>query len=140
MLHNTSNNETIILLCIHPTGAGKTLFYQTVATHVKGITLYLSLVLSLSRDQVHKLMSRTLSVNTDIVPVQLDEVMHKKELKSFISVVKNSVTPTTVPIFASPCILTNKFPSFVATIRSLIWFLVIDKLHLFHNFDRIFRK
>ena len=134
------NNETSRLLCIQPTGAGKTLLCQTVATHLKAVNLYLSPLLSLSSNQVLKFMSRTRSVNTNITPVHLDKVRHKKELKSVTSLVKNAVAPTTVLIFASPQSLTDKFSSFVATIRSLIWFVVIDELHLFHNFGRSFRK
>ena len=99
IIHNTANNETIRLLIIQPTGAGIKLLYQTVATHLKGVTLYLSPLLSLSINQVHKFMSRNRFVNTNIVSVYLDEVRHKKELKSFISLVKNTTAPTTVLIF-----------------------------------------
>ena len=85
-------------------------------------------------------MSRNQSVNTNIVPFNLDEARHKKDLKIVISLFQNAVAPTTVLIFASTQSLTNKLPSFVATIWNLIWFVVIDKLHLFHNFGRSFRK
>ena len=85
-------------------------------------------------------MSRTRSVNTNIVPLYPDEVRHKKEPKSVISLVKNSAVPTTVLNFASPQILTNKFPSFVTTIGSLIRFVVIDELHLSNSFGRSLRK
>ena len=85
-------------------------------------------------------MSRTQSVNTNTVPVHLDEVRHKKELKSVISLVKNPVALTNVLVFAYPQSLTNNSPSFVATIRSLIRFVVIDELHLSNSFGRSLRK
>ena len=72
--------------------------------------------------------------------MHLDEMRHKKELKSVISLVKNAAAPTTVLIFVSPQSLTDKFPSFVVTIRSLIRFVVIDELHLSNSFGRSLRK
>ena len=41
-------------LCVQPTGSGKSLLFQTIATFLKGVTLCLSPLLSLAADQVNK--------------------------------------------------------------------------------------
>lgn len=46
------------LLCIHPTGFGKSLLYQLPATLLDGITLVISPLLALVRDQQHQLQQR----------------------------------------------------------------------------------
>ena len=47
------------MLCIQGTGKGKSLLYQTLAAHFVGVTVYISPLLTLSADQVGKLMART---------------------------------------------------------------------------------
>ena len=57
------------LLCIQPTGHGKSLLYQLPATILDGITLVISPLLALMRDQLHHLNTRfnipAASVNSD---------------------------------------------------------------------------
>lgn len=57
------------LLCIQPTGHGKSLLYQLPATVLPGITVVISPLLALMRDQVGQLVSRfgieAASINSD---------------------------------------------------------------------------
>lgn len=57
------------LLCVQPTGHGKSLLYQLPAVIFDGITLVVSPLLALMRDQIHQLNNRfdipALSINSD---------------------------------------------------------------------------
>lgn len=57
------------LLCIHPTGRGKSLLYQLTTCFLNGITLVISPLLALMRDQITQLNERfripAAAINTD---------------------------------------------------------------------------
>jgi ATP-dependent DNA helicase RecQ len=57
------------LLCIQPTGHGKSLLYQLPSLYIDGLTLVISPLLALMRDQLHHLSTRfhipAASINTD---------------------------------------------------------------------------
>jgi ATP-dependent DNA helicase RecQ len=57
------------LLCIQPTGSGKSLLYQLPAALLDGITVVVSSLLALMRDQLHHLNVRfglrAASINSD---------------------------------------------------------------------------
>ena len=57
-------------LCVQPTGSGKSLLFQTIATFLKGITICLTPLLSLGADQVNKLMINTRSEDTTIAVLE----------------------------------------------------------------------
>ena len=56
IIGNICQKIDIRQLCVQPTGSGKSLLFQTIATFLKGVTLCLSPLLSLAADQVNKLM------------------------------------------------------------------------------------
>ena len=71
-LHAVS--RPVRLLCVQGTGKGKSMLYQTLSAVFKGVTLYISLLLTFAADQVNKLMSRTRYQNTRFVPIAMDTV------------------------------------------------------------------
>ena len=75
----------------------------------------------------------------NIVTVHLEEVQNKKDLDSILYLVKNIVNSTCAIIFASPQIITTKYTQLVCTIKTLIWFVVVDKLGFFNSSGRSLR-
>ena len=111
---------------MQPTGGGKTLLYQTVAAQLKGVCIYISILLSLVSDQVKKLMIKTRSDDTTIVLVHVDEVQNKKDLDGILSLVKNVGNSVCVITFASPQSITTKYLKVARTINTLICFMVVE--------------
>ena len=122
---------------MQPTGSGKSLLFQMIATFLKGVTLCLSPLLSLSADQVNKLMGD----ETMITALHLDEC-EQRDLPEIMALIKNLQDSSTLFIFSSPQAITDKFKSFgeVLIQDRLIKFVVVDEVHLFTHFGRTFRE
>ena len=88
-------------LCVQPTGSGKSLLFQTIATFLKGITICLTPLLSLGADQVNKLMINTRSEDTTITALHLDECDHG-DIPEIMGLIKNMKDNSTLFIFCSP--------------------------------------
>ncbi len=69
------------LLCIQPTGHGKSLLYQLPASFLPGITIVISPLLALVRDQIQQLQNRfkipTASVNSDQTDSENFQAKHR---------------------------------------------------------------
>ena len=125
---------------MQPTGSGKSLLFQTIATFLKGVTLCLSPLLSLGADQVNKLMINTRSDDTAITALHLDEC-ELRDIPDIMALIKNLKDTSTLFIFSSPQAITDKFRSFSTALimDGLIKFVVVDEVHLFTHFGRTFR-
>ena len=125
---------------MQPTGSGKSLLFQTIATFLKGVTLCLSPLLSLAADQVNKLMINTRSDDTAITALHLDEC-ELRDIPDIMALIKNLKDTSTLFIFSSPQAITDKFRSFSNGLITdgLIKFVVVDEVHLFTHFGRTFR-
>ena len=68
----TSNN-LFCLLCVRPTGGGKSLLYQVLSRHFKGVTLCVAPILTLGSDQMRKILK---------VPDQTITAFHLDEMSA----------------------------------------------------------
>ena len=59
------------MLCIQCTGSGKSLLYQTLAAHFRGVTIYILPLLTLGADQVNKLFTKTQHLGLSVIPIHL---------------------------------------------------------------------
>ena len=128
------------MLCIQGTGKGKSLLYQTLAAHFVGVTVYISPLLTLSADQVGKLMARTHVLGSTIIPINLDAVSSNESMDNVIKLINNVKECMSVVVFSSPQTLTNKFKGFIRSVKNKISFVVVDELHMFNYFGSTFRK
>ena len=74
LIESGMTGEAIRLLCVRPTGGGKSLVFNAVATALHGVTLCICPLLSLGADQTKKLFSKTFSDCTSITAFHLDEL------------------------------------------------------------------
>ena len=79
VLHQHTLNNPIRLLCIQGTGKGKSVLYQSLSAHFKGVTVYISPLLTLGSDQVNKLMTQTRIMSSPFIPIFLDAAKNKAQ-------------------------------------------------------------
>ena len=129
----------IKLLLVRPTGGGKSLVFYGVGASLKGVSLFISPLLSLGANQARKLLSLTPN-DRNITGFHVDE-LNRCEIDLILDNIKNLRQEKSLFLFASPQSIVIKHKLFFDEIISLkvINFIAVDEIHLVSHFGNTFR-
>ena len=139
ILHAVELKKSIKCLCVRPTGGGKSLIYNVVATILQGVTICICPLLSLGADQTKK----TIAMPAPVTAFHLDEMKLKSVHKLKRILRDERSNGTAVIIYTSPRALNGvKGDTLIPFLkrRNLIRLVVLDEIHLITNFGHTFRE
>jgi hypothetical protein len=140
MLKRTNAMYPSSFFCIQPTGKGKSLVRDTIARIICGVTITISPLLSLSADQVKKILDMTKTSNDKAFKVyHLDELTVPSQQKAFtemlLGLCGNKNTRVAISLFVSPqAVKRDKWiqqllDSLIEA--SLLRMVCLDEIHIF---------
>ena len=132
------------MLCVRPTGGGKSLIFNVVATILKGVTICICPLLSLGADQTRKTLDAVdVESPSPITAFHLDELKLKSVFRLKAKLRDERSRGTAVIIFTSPQALNGRkgqalIPFLIR--KQLIRLVVMDEIHIITAFGSTFRK
>ena len=130
MIESIKKKRVSNILCVRPTGGGKSLLYQVIAYYLKKITLFISPILVLGADQMRKILNIP---DESIAAFHLDELSDKNlsNLEDFIKILHPK---NTVILLASPQFLKIRGKSFLKFLQDKKlskWLLSTSYIYVF---------
>ena len=131
-------------LCVRPTGGGKSLVFNVVASLLRDVTICICPLLSLGADQTEKTLNTNIATaSAPLTSFHLDEMKTKDVFKLKSKLRDQRSEPTGTIIYMSPqSLATRKGNDLIQFLirKELIQFVVMDEIHLASSFGNTFRK